>query len=399
MVQLAIPAANAYGLMLLIILMGYGLVEIPRGLWFNANTRWVLKHLELKAPALKEACVDAESEIYEVARILGHASTKIQPDDELRPILDKLLEKCPLALNQRNMAEEEEGLPPTFTKSSLVVLNTRLKRALFLNDRETAKLKTLQLQAFRCEDIIENYTRSDRRFKSLFFPVKDDKYKDEKLQFCWWWYTWIKPILMRTLCVICIIASVLIVWSESTFQFTSVELSIPQLLLAPGNFSYGTLELIAVMFICYICCCVYWTLLNLNIFGYYEMVPNHHTDEISLLFVGAYLCKLTFPICYNFLNMGGLAEGKVGSNGETDYSSSPVFIQYLGPAVNLTPLFGTGYNDWVPRLVVAVCFVIAFNLHGRIMKFLRIETFMYEKIGMDSNETEEGRSIIHQGNS
>ena len=61
---------NAYGLSLLILLMGYGLVEVPRGLWFYSDTAWVLKYIQFKLPQLKENAVDAESEVYEVARVV-----------------------------------------------------------------------------------------------------------------------------------------------------------------------------------------------------------------------------------------------------------------------------------------------------------------------------------------
>jgi hypothetical protein len=38
--------------------------------------------------------------------------------------------------------------------------------------------------------------------------------------------------------------------------------------------------------------------------------------------------KLTFPLCYNFLNMGRAAEGKkIPGSDEVDYSQTPMFIQ------------------------------------------------------------------------
>nr|KAJ3421498.1 LMBR1 domain-containing protein 2 [Polyrhizophydium stewartii] len=324
LLTLVIPAANAYGLLLLTVLMGYGLVETPRGLWYNADTRWVLRSLEHRAPRLKEACVDSEAEIYEVAR--------------------------------RSMPEEDDDLPATFTRAKLIELHSRIRHAAFANERDQALLRYLEMRAFLCQDIIASYTRADRRFDSVFVPIPDaDKYKNLKQQALWWWFVWIKPL------------------------------------------TYMSLEIIAVAFVCYMCTCTYSTLLNINLFEFYKMVPEHHTDEVSLLFVGAYLCKLTFPLCYNFLNMAGLADGKSSGNSTTiDYSLSPVFIQYLGPAVNLTPLFGTGYNDWVAHLILIMCTIIVFNLHGRILRFFRLESFFYEPIKPNSADLEEGQSIISQ---
>eukprot|EP00842_Homolaphlyctis_polyrhiza_P005125 jgi/Hompol1/5613/HPOL_004576-RA len=347
LITLAIPAANAYGLLLLTVLMGYGLVEVPRGLWFNSDVTWVLKHLETKAPQLKEACVDSEAEIYEVARLVGHASRKIQSGDPLRELVDKLVEKCPLALQERNFATDDDDLPPTFTRASLIDLNARISRATFLNVRDQA------------------------RFKSVFFAVPDsDKYKDLKLQIFWWWFVWIKPVSMRILCGICVIASVLIVWSESTFQISSVVLSIPQLILQPGNISYGALEVSLLEHqLCdpmYPAVCIY-TLLNPNTIIFTFMVPEHHTDEVSMLFVGAYLWSVDLAALY------------------------------LGPAVNLTPLFGAGYNDWVAHLVLIMCCIILLNLHGRILRIFNLDAFVYESLKRETPAMEEGRGIIAQG--
>jgi hypothetical protein len=50
-------------------MLGYGLVEIPRGLWNNANVEKSLHLLEKKASKVKENVVDSEAEMYEVARV------------------------------------------------------------------------------------------------------------------------------------------------------------------------------------------------------------------------------------------------------------------------------------------------------------------------------------------
>ncbi|KAI8827452.1 hypothetical protein BC829DRAFT_424310, partial [Chytridium lagenaria] len=61
-------AANAWGLLVCTFMLGYGFVDIPRKLWYHANARWKLRFLELQAPKTKEAMVDAEAELYDVAK-------------------------------------------------------------------------------------------------------------------------------------------------------------------------------------------------------------------------------------------------------------------------------------------------------------------------------------------
>lgn len=138
LLDLAIPAMNSYGLILLVLLMSYGLVELPRGLWFESSVDWKLRYLEFKAPALKESCVDTEAEMYEVAGLLALASTKMAASDPLRPMLEKLLEKCPLALNERHHVPPEERERLELSEESLVQLHVRMKRADHANRKEQA---------------------------------------------------------------------------------------------------------------------------------------------------------------------------------------------------------------------------------------------------------------------
>ena len=66
---LLMAAANAWGLLLCTIMLGYGLVEVPRSLWYSASCRYNLRQLELKAPKAKETMVDSEAEIYDIAKV------------------------------------------------------------------------------------------------------------------------------------------------------------------------------------------------------------------------------------------------------------------------------------------------------------------------------------------
>ncbi|KAJ3302926.1 LMBR1 domain-containing protein 2 [Kappamyces sp. JEL0829] len=391
LIDLAIPAMNSYGLILLVLLMSYGLVEIPRGLWFESSVEWRLRYLEATAPSLKESCVDSEAEMYEVARLAALAATKIPENDALRPMVDTILEKCPLALNERHAALEEAS-SVKFTALYLASLHARIKRAHFVNKRQQAKLKSLYQDAFFYQDVITNLRKSDKCFESAFwkFPVPEGPYKKPVLQAAWWWYCVVQPIAMKALGVLCMLFTVLIVWSESTFQFSSVRLSIPFYILDDRHNSYFSVEILSMCFLCYMCACTYSSLLKLKLFDFFEMVPNHMTDEPSLLFVGAYLCKLTFPLCYNYLNMGGVTVAE-----DNDYSNFPVFIQFLGPAVNMTPLLGEGYNDWVAFLILIVCLVYGLNLHNRIARLFGASNYFYEsfKSGMGDPE---GRQILEQ---
>lgn len=146
----------------------------------------------------------------------------------------------------------------------------------------------LQSKAFFYQDVIANRTNPNKSFDSPFWQVKEDKYKQQKLQAAWWWFCKIEPIFKKFISITCAISTILVIWSESTFQVSAIPLAIPSLILSPNTTTF-VMELLAIGFICYMCTCTYYTLLRIKILDIYQVVPDRNTNEVSMLFVGAYL--------------------------------------------------------------------------------------------------------------
>ncbi|KAJ3272180.1 LMBR1 domain-containing protein 2, partial [Blyttiomyces sp. JEL0837] len=310
--------------------------------------------------------VDSEAQIYEVAREVAVVAKKVELGDPLRKYVDVLLEKCPLALDDRTM-DQSDDINAEIKLDRLKTLHANIKYYVSVNERHQAEYRFLLARAWLLNDIIDNRANREKTFKSSLLKPSGDKFEPYRLQFLWWWYIYLQPICVRALSIICVVASLALVWSESTFQITSAPLSIPALLLKSHYISYAGLELVAISFILYMCACAYSTLFKVKIFDYYVMVPEHHTEEPTLLFVGAYLCRLTFPLTYNFLNM-------LNDDGNS------VFILYQGEFIDLAPLLGEGFNTWVPELVLIFALMTLFNLYGRVLSLCKVKNQFYEEV-------------------
>ena len=75
---------------------------------------------------------------------------------------------------------------------------------------------------------------SNRIIETQFKLVPEGRYSEQFKVAAWYWYVQIQPMLLRGFSVVCGVLSVLIIWSECTFQFP-VSLSIPSLILAPNT--------------------------------------------------------------------------------------------------------------------------------------------------------------------
>jgi len=119
--------------------------------------------------------------------------------------------------------------------------------------------------------------------------------------------------------------------------------------------------------------------MKLRIFNYYALVHNHRTSERSILFYGAYLCRLSFPLCYNFLNM---------ATNEDD----TVFSKFMGQ-MDLVPFLGSNFNDVLPMLILVPVLLTLFDVHVRVQRVFDLnDIFVDEELG-DLNR-QEGRLVL-----
>ena len=47
----------------------------------------------------------------------------------------------------------------------------------------------------------------------------------------------------------------------------------------------------------------FFLVFKVRVLNYFYLAPNHHSDEYTLLFSGALLCRITPPLCLNFLSL------------------------------------------------------------------------------------------------
>lgn len=69
MKAIASSASNTWGLFLLVLLLGYALVEQPRRLWNNANLTYLLNYSYFKVAKLSSEKCEAEETVDDVLEV------------------------------------------------------------------------------------------------------------------------------------------------------------------------------------------------------------------------------------------------------------------------------------------------------------------------------------------
>lgn len=142
----------------------------------------------------------------------------------------------------------------------------------------------------------------------------------------WYWKCLLRRHVCQGLAMILALLSVLVVWSELTFfnaqpvlsifaifvnlakeyyDYLSIEVNYSsiQLKSTAGVILFTFFQLVSIATIAYMCVCAYSTVLKIRVLNLYYLAPHHQTDEYSLIFSGMLLCRLTPPMCLNFLGL------------------------------------------------------------------------------------------------
>ncbi|KAJ1995617.1 hypothetical protein GGI25_005219 [Coemansia spiralis] len=380
--------ANFWGLFLVITFMGFGLVSIPRKLWRRGDLALELSKIESRAVAFKDKAYDSALELAETIKEAQLVSSRVNSVDDLRHCVDQILKHCPPLSESSGLPTQNlmmsSRVPTDITETYLAGLHNRIKHAVLKEERDRWRWNRSAHRAFFLQDAIQSRGNASRQINSSLAPWCH--WGIAKRSAAWWWYIVIRPLVYRALTVAAAMLSATILWSELTFNLASSHLSIVRHLLRAMDLSYFAIEGTSIVIIAYMCLCAYSSVMKLRIFNIYSLESHHHTNERSLLFCGAYLCRLMFPLCYNFLNMAGsgFAIGGDDSSGEVTE-----FAKFMDQ-IDLVPVLGEQSNRAIPLLVMVPAALALFNVHGRVMEYFSIDRVTAASQSADDQDEELG---------
>ncbi len=304
---IAAAASNTWGLFVLVFMLGYGLIEVPRNCWYCTQRGYQLNRAYFKIAKLMGERSDAEESLEDALVTVNAISQTVGMSDPRRPQVETILSKIPLEMMEkikRRRPEAPFGSDPP-TEKMLVNLHRQVIRALQTHHRTEAQWADMTQRVFELEDVNRNMISNEHVFKHTMSrapaPFLTRTIYNPTVE--WYWKCLVSPLLLRFLAGVAAVMSVLIVWSEVTFFVPSPTLSMFALFVDLAKYDYVAIEMICFITICYLCICTYYTIFKIRVLNYYYLARNHQSDEYTLLFSGALLCRLTPPLCLNFLSI------------------------------------------------------------------------------------------------
>lgn len=392
---IAAAASNTWGLFVLVLMLGYGLVEVPRNCWNRSQKGYQLTRAYFRVAKLMSEKSEAEETLDDVLLSVNHVSTMIGQSDLRRPLLETILGKIPLEMMER--IQRRRGVEPDFgseapNEKTLTRLHRQVIRALQNGHRTEAQWADWTNHVFELEDVNKNMVSNEHRFihslsrppsrwlsKTIFNPT-----------FEWYWKCLLSPLLLRFAAGMATVMSILIIWSEVTFFSMNPTLSVFAAFvnLANDNKNYLAIEAVCLATVFYLCLCTYYTVFKMRVLDYYYLAGNHQSDEYTLLFSGALLCRLTPPLCLNFLSLIHMDSHVLKSQVmETAYT------RIMGH-MDVVSIVSDYFNIYFPIALLVLTLATYFSLGTRLLSMLGFQQFLAQDSDVTMELVEEGKEHI-----
>eukprot|EP01114_Cavostelium_apophysatum_P015478 TRINITY_DN4216_c0_g1_i1.p1 TRINITY_DN4216_c0_g1~~TRINITY_DN4216_c0_g1_i1.p1 ORF type:complete len:431 (+),score=84.23 TRINITY_DN4216_c0_g1_i1:183-1475(+) len=229
----AIAAANAWGLLVLILLLGYGLVDIPKRAWKESRRKYMLKYYQYQAAHLRENFEESKKQLDKTLKLIKKYSDKIAADDPFRPYIDKIIQKCPVQYKDIHRGEGE----PEMQYSKLVNLHQKLVE----QDHELHRTYTLyemHLQkSFKLEDIINSRRNPEKAVRWSFRKPRSYPGAEIINRIEWFWRAFLEIRFIQLAALLCGGLSLVVIWSEVFFSIETYLSVFYQMVTKPKKYA------------------------------------------------------------------------------------------------------------------------------------------------------------------
>ncbi|XP_065626238.1 uncharacterized protein LOC112029320 isoform X2 [Quercus suber] len=380
---LAMACSNTFGLVTGAFLLGFGLSEIPKGIWKNADWTARQKVLTHKVAKMAVELDDAHQEFSNAIVIAQATSKQMSKRDTLRPYMNiiddmlfQMLKEDPSFKPQGGRLGENDMDYDTDEKS-MATLRRQLRRAREEYYRYRSEYTKFVLEALELEDTVKNNERRDVtgwKYISSFRPERSGTLGSFLDMIELMWRCILRKQLKKLLAIILGCMSAAILLAEATILPSGVDLSLFSILINAVGRQEVLVQVAAFVPLMYMCICTYYSLFKIGMLMFYSLTPRQ-TSSVSLLMICSMVARYAPPISYNFLNLIRL-----------DGDEKTIFEQKMGNIDDAVPFFGKGFNKIYPLIMVIYTILIASSFFHRVIEYFgnwKIFKFQNESDDMD----------------
>ncbi|GAB5369383.1 hypothetical protein AAMO2058_001399800 [Amorphochlora amoebiformis] len=377
----AICLSNTWGLTLYVLLLGYGLVEIPRTFWYQSDLNKALEYCYYKAQVTHDLMERAADDLVCTQTLISKLKRTVSNDylyhHQFSEIEESLgaLDHVDLKMdgNLSDFSETDLFKEISDSKEPSLPLLIKTNRHVRISIRKYFRLRdTLQDTAENGAYLESVIARRSRDLPTICGQGLGGVGAALRIR----WMLRYRRMAFRAVSLILACMSILLIWSQLTIKARFLS---PWALTYEFSRNSDFKTQIAMLIpLTYLCTCAFYSMFRLRLFDYYFMHSKRRTEEVSLLFNGTYLLRIFAPIGFNFVVLVGARD--------------TAFQKVMG-AMDVVPFFGSAFNTYLPILISIFCLCTLFNVYNRLLRFLGIQQFSYGGRN-DPDKLLEGKKIV-----
>ncbi|KAK8627012.1 hypothetical protein V6N13_134641 [Hibiscus sabdariffa] len=325
----AMACSNTFGLVTGAFLLGFGLSEIPKGIWKNVD--WTYRHKVLSHKVAKMAVkLDNAHQEFSSAIVVSESATFILCSVEELSLLALMELKEDPSFRPQGGRFGEIDMDYNTDQKSMATLRRRLRIAREEYCRYRSEYTSFVMEALELEDTIKNYERRNItrwKFISSLKPERTGK-------------------LGSSFDIM-----------EATILPVGVDLSLCSILINSVGKQEILVQVIAFVPLMYMCICTYFSLFKIGMLMFYSLTPRQ-TSSVSLLMICSMVARYAPPISYNFLNLIHFPDNR-----------KTIFEKRMGNIDDAVPFFGKGFNKIYPLIMVIYTLLHVANFFDLVIDY------------------------------
>ncbi|CAG7837755.1 unnamed protein product [Allacma fusca] len=334
---IASSASNTWGLFLLVFMLGYGLISVPKELYYRSCKSYSLNKAYFKLSKLNSERLSCEEQVDDILELVSGCAKfdTDRPKRKFQEELDAILRLIPVEMRERMGRRNVEAVDHDL--KYLTTIHKKFKRSLMNYNRTEALYKIQIKDTIELEDIEKS--RNLGTFQRSIDTGRGKIWTRLGPRMEWIWKCFLWKWLLFAASIIGFVLSLIVIWSEVTFFVVKPKMSIFAHFI---SYDYNLSETVCFIGILYLATCTFYTVFKIRVFNFYYLASGHLTDEYSLIFAGMLLCRLTPPLCLNFLGMTHMDSHIIKEQEqETSYT-------YIMGHMDVLKIISDGFNIYFP---------------------------------------------------
>ncbi|KAL7591401.1 hypothetical protein Lser_V15G34261 [Lactuca serriola] len=362
----AMACSNTFGLVTGAFLLGFGLSEIPKGIWVNSDYNTRQKVLSHKVARMAVKLDDAHQDLSNAIVVAQATSKQMSKRDPLRPYMD-IIDKMLIHMLTQDPSFKPQGgrlgendMEYDTDEKSMATLRRQLRIAQGEYLRYKSEYMNFVTEALELEDTIKNYEHRDStgwKYISSFRPKRSGKLGSILDTMELIWRCILRKQLKKVSAIILGCLTVAILLAEATILPSGVDFSLFSILINSVETNEVLVQVVGFIPLMYMCVCTYYSLFKIGMLTFYSLTPSQ-TSSVSLLMICSQVARYAPPISYNFLNLIHLPR-----------DATTLFERRMGKIDDAVPFFGENFNKIYPLIMVVYTILIATNFFDRVMSY------------------------------